>query len=196
MTIWYVVYCSIQKEQEFLRVCQRHIGREALEDAFVFTYDRMRRYEGAWHLEQQRMFPGYVFLESGDGAKLVRRMKEIPYLKEVLAGNGPLVPLEEREELFLRRLCGEGHHFGMSRGYIQDGRTFVTDGPLCGQEQLIRKIDRHKRIAQVGMPEDGMGYGYLRMNKENARNAGTDLEAPFPEGFRELQMGLEIVAKS
>ena len=36
---------------------------------------------------------------------------------------------------------------GMSEGVIADGRTVVRSGPLRGREDLIRKIDRHKRVA-------------------------------------------------
>ena len=66
--IWYVLYCPNQKEEEALYACKRHLTREALADAFVFTYDRMRRYGGAWHLERQPLFPHYLFLESRNEA--------------------------------------------------------------------------------------------------------------------------------
>ncbi|MCI8416508.1 MAG: antiterminator LoaP [Lachnospiraceae bacterium] len=196
MTIWYAIYCSSEKEQKFLQVCQQHVSKEVLQDAFVFTYDRMRRYEGAWHLERQKMFPGYVFLESGNPGQLIQEMRRIPYLDKILVGHGAIIPLKQGEELFLRRLCGEGHHFGMSRGYIQNGRTFVTEGPLQGQEQLIRKIDRHKRVARVRMPEDRLDFACTQLDRENARDKGTGIEMNFPKGLRELQMGLEIVSKS
>ena len=35
----------------------------------------------------------------------------------------------------------------MSTGYIKDGTTYVTQGPLQGREKFIRRIDRHKRLA-------------------------------------------------
>ena len=180
------MHCSNQSEKKFLQICKRHLSRKALQDVFVFTYDRMRRYEGAWHLEQQRMFPGYVFLGSGDAGQLTREMKEISYTKQILAESGPLIPLEQEEETFLRQLCGDKHHFGMSRGYIQDRRTFVTEGPLQGQEKLIRKIDRHKRIARVGIPEKGSGKD----------SGGTSSEKKLFSKVRELQVGLEIVEKN
>ena len=88
----------------------------------------------------------------------------------VFESDGKLVRVEPEEEELLRMLCGAGHHSQMSRGYIRDGQTVVTEGPLRGRENLIRKIDRHKRIARVGMPSVGR--------------------------LREMQVGLEIVAKS
>ena len=64
----------------------------------------------------------------------------------------PETPVHREEEQFLRGLCDGTHHSGMSRGYIQDGHTHITEGPLRGKERLIRKIDRHKRLARLEMP--------------------------------------------
>ena len=153
-----------------LCACRRHLTGEALKDAFVFTYDRMRRYGGAWHLERQLLFPHYLFLESEEEERLTAELKRYSQVFPVFAKDGKLVQVEPEEERLLRVLCGAGHHSRMSRGYIRDGRTVVTEGPLQGKENLIRRIDRHKRIAQVGMPSSG--------------------------SLQKMQVGLEIVAKS
>ncbi|MCH1982922.1 hypothetical protein MCG98_10135 [Ruminococcus sp. OA3] len=50
----------------------------------------------------------------------------------------------------LKKLYGPEHHLAMSRGVIREGITYVTEGPLMGRENMIRKIDRHKRIARLG----------------------------------------------
>ena len=150
--------------------CKRHLTKEALTDAFVFTCDRMRRYGGVWHLERRPLFPHYLFLESEDEEKLSEELKQYSQVFSVFESEGKLVRVEPEEERLLRVLCGAGHHSRMSRGYIRDGRTVVTEGPLQGKENLIRRIDRHKRIAQVGMPSSG--------------------------SLQKMQVGLEIVAKS
>lgn len=168
--IWYVLYCPRQREEEVLYACKKHLTKDALEDAFVFTYDRMRRYDGSWHLERQLLFPYYVFLESMDEERLAEELKCCFQVFTVFDSNGKLVKVEPEEEKMLRLLCGTGHHSRMSRGYIQNGQTVVTEGPLRGRENLIRKIDRHKRIAQVGMPSKECTW--------------------------EMQVGLEIVSKS
>lgn len=153
-----------------IRSCEQHLTKRALKDAFYFTYDRMRKYEGSWHVEQQVMFPDYVFLESDDGGRLAEELEQYRPFFTILEQQDTLIPVETEEEQFLQGLCGETHHFQMSRGYIRDGQTVVTEGPLRGKENLIRKIDRHKRTARVGMSETGR--------------------------LREMQVGLEIVSKS
>ncbi len=136
----------------------------------MFTYDCMRRYGGMWHLERQLLFPHYLFLESRNEDKLREELRQYSQVLSVFENDGKLVRVEPEEEKLLRMLCGSGHHSRMSRGYIRNGQTVVTEGPLRGRENLIRKIDRHKRIARVGLPSVGRLW--------------------------EMQVGLEIVSKS
>lgn len=150
--IWYVLYCPNHREQDIIRSCRQHLTGQALKDVFCFTYDRMRKYEGSWHVEQQAMFPHYVFLESEDKERLARELRQYEEILTVLGGWDALVPVQREEEQFLRGLCGETHHSGMSKGYIRGGHTHVTEGPLRGKERLIRRIDRHKRIARLELP--------------------------------------------
>ena len=35
-----------------VEICRQSFSARALEDAFVPTYDRMKRYQGQWHVEQ------------------------------------------------------------------------------------------------------------------------------------------------
>jgi transcriptional antiterminator NusG len=150
--IWYVLYCPDCREEDIVRSCMRHLTGAAVKDVFCFTYDRMRRYEGSWHVEQRLMFPHYVFLESEDGERLAGEIKQYGKIFAVLGGRDALAPVCKEEEQFLRDLCGESRHSGISKGYIRGGCTCVTEGPLRGKERLIRKIDRHKRIAKLEMP--------------------------------------------
>ena len=49
----------------------------------------------------------------------------------------------------------------MSRGIIREGNAQVTDGPLKGMENRIRRIDRHKRLAKIeiaGIADDLRHY--------------------------------------
>lgn len=150
--IWYVLHCPNHREQDIINSCKQHLTKKALKDAFFFTYDRMRKYEGKWHIEQKSMFPEYVFLESEDKEQLSKELEQYQNFLTILGGGNLLVPVHKEEEQFLRRLCGRTHHSMMSKGYIRNGYTYVTEGPLQGKEKLIRKIDRHKRIAKLEMP--------------------------------------------
>ena len=169
--MWCVLHCRPGREQEVIDSCKREVPEQVLKDAFVFTYDRMRRYEGEWHMETKQMFPEYVFLDTEDHPALSRQLEETKWTEPAEKTKQELLrQIDPAEEAFLRQLCGENHHLEMSRGYIRDGVTYVTQGPLVGMEENIRKIDRHKRLARI--------------------------EVPFGELEKPLVAGLEIVTKS
>lgn len=132
-------------------MCRKQLPEAVMKSIFILTYDRMRRYEGVWHMEQEVIFPSYVVLESEDGNALI----EVVRKRDNITGQAEhLIPLSAEAEKLLKRLCGEKHHLGMSRGIISKGAAQITDGPLKGMENRICRIDRHKRLATVGVMGD------------------------------------------
>ena len=140
--IWYMQKCVKGQEESAVRgwKAQHPSGRE---EAFFFTYDRLKRFEGDWHLLKLPLFPGLIFLECE---------QEIPQKKSgfMQDQDSRAMQVDSRTEEFLRELGGEAHHVSMSRGVIRNGVTIVTEGPLEGKEAKIQKIDRHKRLAKIG----------------------------------------------
>lgn len=150
--MWCVLKCHQGKAEEVAEALRKKIPADILRDIFMFTYERMKRYQGSWHIETAELFPDYVFMETDDIAALSGEMEPYRAFVQVLEGTDMLWRVPEAEEEFLRSLCGKEHHLGMSWGYIKDGETHVINGPLVGMERRIRKIDRHKRIARVMLP--------------------------------------------
>ena len=156
--------------QNLMNICKATLSKQAATGIFTFTYDRMKRYQGEWHLERSITFPDYFFLESSNGEQLEKELNQYQLASKILATGGIVRPVDRQEEELLRQLSDESHHMGMSTGYIAEGKTYVTAGPLVGYESRIRKIDRHKRLARISLP--------------------------YAKGEMELCMGLEITSKS
>lgn len=150
--IWYLFPCRKQEEQKTLDLCRKSFSQDALQDTFLLTYDCMRRYQGTWHLERKLLFPANVVLVSEDETLLEYEMKQ---RRETAEDSRGILKINPDEERFLRFLCGEKKHVGMSRGVIVGGVTKVTEGPLRGLEAQICKIDRHKRLARLETPQGG-----------------------------------------
>lgn len=144
---WYVIYCKAGQEDTIINSCKQHISAEALTDAFQFSYERMKRYLGEWHVDTYAMFPNYVFLQSEHPEMLSEELEPYRKFTNVLEQKGLLLAVKPEEEQVIRALCGEAHHMRMSRGVIAKGELTVTEGPLRGRESMIRRVDRHKRIA-------------------------------------------------
>ena len=185
IVIWYLLYCHKQNERETLDICRQNISKGALLNAFVFTYDRMRRFQGEWHMEKQLMFPAGVFLESDDEATLMEELRR--YSKKAKPGAvfKALAPVKKSEEMFLKSLCGESRHLVMSKGVIQDGITQITEGPLRGMEERICRIDRHKRLARLAVPQS------ISLKKNVTGNATSESSV-----LGSVPVGLEIIEKS
>lgn len=151
--MWCVLNCPRGREQEISRICRSLTDGRVIRDVFVFTREQMKRYEGSWHVEEKPLFPGSIFLETEDVPALMRMLGQM-FQENGSDGKAdiPLRQLHAAEEKFLAELGGRQHHLPMSTGYIRDGVTHVTEGPLKGWENRICKIDRHKRTARLKAP--------------------------------------------
>lgn len=168
--IWYVLRCEEGKEKKAAELLKRRYRSSGEADFFLITFERMRRYEGRWHCQEETLFRGFVFAEV-DSQERLDNAAGLASVFLSFGSGGYSLRLMETEQNFLKDISGKSHHIEMSKGYIQKGVTFVTEGPLCGKECKICKIDRHKRIARIASP----------------------LECCQGQG---LWMGLEIVEKS
>lgn len=142
-----------------MTICREKLSPKAYGKIFVLTYDRLRRYEGVWHLERQLMFPGHIFLESENEEFL---SEELGKYSDTVEYQKHLIRMSQEKEMFLKRLCKEEFHLKMSKGIICKGNTQITEGPLKGLENRICRIDRHKRLAKIEMirkPDEVRPYG-------------------------------------
>lgn len=121
------------------------------------------------------MFPGYVFadsiLDERIFANLAYKYARLSKCIFYLLGNRNMnyAKLSEDEKKFLLGFCNDEYVVKDSKGFIVGDRVFVTSGPLQGWESLIKKIDRHKRRAEIEL----MWFG----------------------DFRRVSVALEIVSK-
>ena len=168
----FVYECTGNIIAEFKKFYDTQLSEEQKKRIFVPTYDCMKKYQGSWHMEQKPAFRNCFLIECRDRddlADMLHRLQCADIFAENITAN--TIALLPEQEVFLRNLMmPETKKISMSTGYIKDGRTYVTKGPLQGREKMISRIDRHKRLAK------------LRFAAGN-----TD---------RELCAGLEIISKS
>lgn len=149
--MWYAFQCEKGQEESCLQICKAQLNKAILRDAFLLTYEKMRKYEGSWHVETVNMLPEHIILDCYDSEMLSKEVEKLPIEKKSLR------TISEEERNFLQGLCGQSKHLAMSKGVISGGVTRVTEGPLVGREALFRKIDRHKRLVFLINPDQGLG---------------------------------------
>ena len=145
--MWYAAQVRTGTEELIKLQCERVLPDTVMKECCIPYYERMRRYEGEWHLEQKTLFPGYVFLVSDEPEALFRGLKKIIGLTKLIGTGREVVPLTEKEIAWIQRLGNDEGLVKMSRGVVEGDDIVITDGPLEGLEGYIRRIDRHKRIA-------------------------------------------------
>lgn len=149
--MWYALQCEKGQENACLQICKRQLNKDILQDAFMLTYEKMRKYEGSWHGEKVNLFPGHIILEAENREKLQDAIQNLSITYTSFQH------VSEEEQTFLQNLCGQSKHLAMSKGVIHGGVTKVTEGPLVGREVLFRKIDRHKRLVFLVNPDQELG---------------------------------------
>lgn len=150
MEKWYVIQVRTGSEEKIKQLCEFQISKKYLKECFIPKYTRLKKVNGKWEEVYKTLFSGYLFMISEDIDQLFVSLKEIPDLTKMLGKHGTdIYPLNEDEVVFLKSFGKEEHIVDMSIGYIEGEKIFVTNGPLVGKEGLIKKIDRHKRIAYI-----------------------------------------------
>ena len=168
---WYVIQVKTGNEEKIKDICERLIPREILIECFIPKTKRVRKIRGFFHEREEILFKGYVFMISDAIDDLYQSLKLIPELTKVLGNDGTnILPILKEEAIFLLKFGKEEHIIDMSKGYIVGSKIMITTGPLVGNEGIIRKIDRHKRIAYI--------------------------EVKFFDQITTVKVGLEIISKS
>ncbi len=168
--MWYVMQVRTGTEESICRQCRNIIGSEVLERCFIPYYEEKKRYKGRWHTQEKILFPGYVFMITDKIEELSLWLRQVIGLTKLLGTGQEIVPLTADEERWLLRLGGSKQKVEISEGIIEAGNLRITNGPLTGMEESIKRIDRHKRKAYLEVEMFGR--------------------------MVEVQVGLEVVEKS
>lgn len=149
--MWYVMQVYTGHEAAVCRKCREEIVREE-EEVFVPLAERMTKIKGEWVLTKNRLFPGYVFVETENIEDFHVRLKQLRVMTKVLTTGEYMTPLYAEEEAHLQRLLRDGYVAVYSEGIMEGNRIVVIEGALKGFEGRVKKVLRHKRLAVLEMP--------------------------------------------
>lgn len=157
IALWYAVQVQTGRENAAKELCEK-LMKPTDGKIFLIRFDRAKRYCGKWHRETELMFPGYFFVETKKPLLLYEKLKNIPRLTKMLGREEEeFLPIEEEKEALFRSMLNEKDEISISKGIIDGDNVIVTEGPLQGYEGMIKKINRHKRIAVLGLDLFGQG---------------------------------------
>lgn len=162
-TNWYVVQVNTGSEHKMRNMIVTRLEQTQVpyEDCFVPMVEYVRKVNGKYEVQERPMFPGYLFIISANAANanaadagdniqdIAVALKQVLGFTKVLGEDGAFIPLYPNEVEFLLGFSDKQHNVGMSCGFIENDEVTVTQGPLMGKEGLIKKVNRHKRTADV-----------------------------------------------
>lgn len=149
--MWYVIQVYTGHEMAVCRKCQEEVASRG-EVVFVPLAERMTKMKGEWVLTKNRLFPGYVFVETDQIEDFHVRLRQLRAMTKVLKTGEYMTPLYAEEELHLRQFLGDGYVAAYSEGSMEGDQIVVTEGALKGAEGRVKKILRHKRLAVLEVP--------------------------------------------
>lgn len=116
----------------------------------VVLCEAMRRWKGEWHKRTERLTPGYLYVETSDVEKLALLLRRVPAFTKLLGNNEVFIPLNDDEVAWLNAFTGDERRVvEMSEGILEGSKVIVLRGPLMGHEAESKRIDRHRRTAEL-----------------------------------------------
>jgi transcriptional antiterminator NusG len=152
--MWYVVQVVGGKEKRVLTLIEKIIEPTVFEECFIPQYEVMKKFQGQWRTCAEILFPGYLFLVTDYADGLAQELHNVPAFTKLLSNGGKFIPLNTGEVAWLSAFTMRDNRIiEMSEGIIEGDKVVVFKGPLMNYSGLIRKVNRHKRIAylDIGM---------------------------------------------
>lgn len=167
----YAIQVGSGQEAKVEELIRRFVDEALVGEIFVPRFETMRRWKGEWHKRAERLAPGYLFVETHDAEKLALQLRRVPAFTKLLGNNEVFIPLNNDEVAWLNAFTGNNRRvIEMSEGIVEGSKVVVLRGPLRGHEAEIKRIDRHRRMAE--------------------------LEVSMLGRMKTIRLGLEIISKS
>ena len=167
----YAIQVASGQEAKAEELIRRFVDESVIGEMFVPRFETVRRWKGEWHKRTEHLTPGYLYVETSDVEKLALQLRHVPAFTKLLGNNEVFIPLNNDEVAWLNAFTGNDRRvIEMSEGIVEGSKVVVLRGPLRGHEAEIKRIDRHRRMAE--------------------------LEVSMLGRMKTIRLGLEIISKS
>ncbi len=154
---WYVIQTYTGGEEKLVEMVRRIVPTQHYGECFVAYAEQLRHRQQENQIHVLRLFPGYVFISSGDIEQLFRHLKKVPAMTKIMSTDDfAFTPLCDGEAEFLLGIMDADHIVRLS--YVAtDGRDHVSylSGPLERCRDQICSYRFRKRYAAVRLLIEG-----------------------------------------
>ncbi len=173
--MWCVVHVRDGGEEHIEDLVAGLLPKSLNARCFHLTRSRRKKYEGQWQTVQEELFPGYVFIDTDQPDRVHRELKKTPKPKLLFSDDDYVSTLEQHESELMERLSDRSGKIGITRIKIgTDGKICYLSGPLSGMGNMVRRVNLHKRIAEIEaeiMGRKRVLYLGIEIETDERRNA-------------------------
>lgn len=146
---WYALFVKTGAEH----AVQRKLKNMEFQDLDFHVPSReMRiRKKGKWVIDIQPMFPGYILVNGRLTDSNYSKAKQIADVYTWIGNDRGPLPIYPEEVALLKKLIDGDDLIRISRVVYEGMRIIIVDGPLMGQEAIIRKVDRRKSRVKIAL---------------------------------------------
>lgn len=103
--MWYVIQTMTGREEELTEILDNMLPQTVCEKSFFIKRETCWRFKGENRIQEETLFPGYVFAETQAPEVLYYQLKKVPKLSKLLGGGEEeFLPVQEDEQKFLESL--------------------------------------------------------------------------------------------
>lgn len=155
--MYYVLQVAPGKEADTEAYIMKRVADELYSACFHPVRCIRKKFHGEWTDRHEKLLPGYVFMDSEKAEELYLALKNIPMLTKFLGWNPEYVTaLTEEETEWLEALVSAGRD-GRTTGEVplslievnKNDEIRILSGPLQNMKGMVKRINLHKRIAEV-----------------------------------------------
>lgn len=153
MKEWYVIHVRTGKE-EAVRSWLLKNGSFSEREVLVPKTLKYEWRKGKRTLAQTILFKGYVLVQidlRDEGYEDYYLIKKNPYVYRLLDNGEDIQSVNGREIEILFKLMDNRSTIGLTKAYCAGGKINFTEGPLYGMEYLVKKVNKRKERAYIGI---------------------------------------------
>ncbi|QNU66244.1 antiterminator LoaP [Ruminiclostridium herbifermentans] len=150
---WYVLFVHTGREFRVEQLIKKRLDSEKFRP-FVPLHEKIIKISGIVKKEVSPLFPSYVFIESEvPSQEFIEKVSPLIHnsldIVHLLKYSDSEIAIREAERKKLLSLYNDNYCIESSKAIIEGDKIYITDGPLIGQESIIKRVDRHKRRAWI-----------------------------------------------
>lgn len=151
-TRWYAVHAPEGQEKTTAEKCRLLFKGSLLKNCFVPQCEKYYKCRGVWRIVTVPLFEGYFFISTDDIRGFSQALKKLSFPASLVGKQkNSYIPLSQNIQVWLGSALDDSYILRASEGVIENRVLKVNCGPLRGYETYIHKIDRHKRMAWIGL---------------------------------------------